>query len=269
MKKLLLSVAAFAAVTTLNAQNIMSEDFENVANGTDWSVFDADGDTETWGFYDLSASSATHLNPLSIAAGSASWNSTGALTPDNFLISDTIDLSSASGTITAMWDVASVEDAGSQYAGENYSVYAVTDLATLATATADFNEVIPDGGTIYTRSIDISSLAGSPIVYLVFRHHDVTDMNLMVVDNISVDQVAGLAGKTIETSVYPNPANDVLNIVANEEIANVSILSLDGKVVAKAANAKTINVAELVSGVYLYEVTTTSGKVSRDTFMKK
>lgn len=72
----------------------------------------------------------------------------------------------------------------------------------------------------------------------------------------------------LEFNVFPNPANEVLNIVGSEEIANVSILGLDGKVVANSATSS-VNVADLNSGMYIYEVTTTSGKVSRDSFMKK
>jgi len=83
-----------------------------------------------------------------------------------------------------------------------------------------------------------------------------------------INFVAGINENVITTSVYPNPANDVLNIVASEEIATVSIVTLDGKVVANASSSS-VNVAELKSGMYIYEVTTTSGKVSRDTFMKK
>lgn len=83
-----------------------------------------------------------------------------------------------------------------------------------------------------------------------------------------INFVAGIDENVITTSVYPNPANDVLNIVASEEIATVSIVALDGKVVANASSSS-VNVAELKSGMYIYEVTTTSGKVARDTFMKK
>lgn len=79
---------------------------------------------------------------------------------------------------------------------------------------------------------------------------------------------AGIEENTISTSVYPNPANDVLNIVASEQIENVVILSLDGKVAATSTSS-TVEVGNLTSGMYIYEVTTTSGKVSRDTFMKK
>lgn len=79
---------------------------------------------------------------------------------------------------------------------------------------------------------------------------------------------AGIEENTISTSVYPNPANDVLNIVASEQIENVVILSLDGKVAATSTSS-TVEVGNLTSGMYIYEVTTTSGKVSRDMFMKK
>jgi len=78
----------------------------------------------------------------------------------------------------------------------------------------------------------------------------------------------GLTENSIVTSVYPNPATDVLNIVTNEEIANVSIISLEGKVVATATNSA-VDISMLNSGIYIYEVTTTNGNVARDAFMKK
>ena len=87
-------------------------------------------------------------------------------------------------------------------------------------------------------------------------------------DEVVIGTTLSVDENTLTTSVYPNPANDVLNIVASEEIANVSILGLDGKLVATSATS-TVNVADLISGMYIYQVTTTSGKVSRDSFMKK
>ncbi len=83
-----------------------------------------------------------------------------------------------------------------------------------------------------------------------------------------VDFVAGVNENVISAKVYPNPANDVLNISINEEIESVSIVTLDGKVVATSTGS-TVNVAELTSGMYIYEITTANGNVARDTFMKK
>lgn len=72
----------------------------------------------------------------------------------------------------------------------------------------------------------------------------------------------------LELSVYPNPANDVLNFKGSEEVASSVVLSMDGKVVANGTGSS-VNVSNLNTGMYIYEVTTVNGTVSRDTFMKK
>jgi hypothetical protein len=73
-------------------------------------------------------------------------------------------------------------------------------------------------------------------------------------------------------SVYPNPANDVLNVSINGTIETVSIISMDGKVVSSTLvnNASTaVNVADLKAGVYFYEVKTSKGATVRNTFVKQ
>lgn len=77
----------------------------------------------------------------------------------------------------------------------------------------------------------------------------------------------GINENVISTSVYPNPTNNILNIVSSEEVANVSVVTMDGKVVANSTSTK-VDVANLVSGVYIYQVNTAAGNVSRGTFMK-
>jgi len=59
----------------------------------------------------------------------------------------------------------------------------------------------------------------------------------------------------------------VLNIVSTEQVASVAIISMDGKV-AMTTTATSVEVGTLTPGMYIYEVTTTSGNVSRNTFMK-
>lgn len=77
----------------------------------------------------------------------------------------------------------------------------------------------------------------------------------------------GLTEATIEISVYPNPVSNELNITSSDEVSSVAVITMDGKVVAYSKTTK-VDVSALVSGVYIYEVNTTSGKVSRGTFMK-
>jgi len=86
-------------------------------------------------------------------------------------------------------------------------------------------------------------------------------------DNIAV-VAAGVEEKSFSAKVYPNPANDVLNIQVGEEIENVTITSIDGKVI-NYGNSSSINVASLTPGMYVYTVTTTTGKLAKGNFVKK
>ncbi len=81
----------------------------------------------------------------------------------------------------------------------------------------------------------------------------------------------GINENSIELSVYPNPANDVLNVKLNEVAQTISVISMDGKVVSTQvvnATSTTINVADLNPGVYVYEIVTANGTL-RNTFVKK
>lgn len=271
MKKILLSVVAVLSMATINAQILTAND---AATFGTWSVLDVDGDTKTWGVYDFTSSAATHLNVLGEAAGSASWDNSGALTPDNWIISPAMDFSGMS-SVSLDFVVASVEDLGSAWVAEHWAVYAATSLAGLATATALIEENIADGGTIYAKTANLDALAGQPAVYIAFRHFQVTDMNLLVLDNVVVTgtpSAAGVNENTISASVYPNPASDVLNIKLNENAISVSILGMDGKVISTESvnsNSVAVNVSNLVSGVYFYEVVAANGATVRNTFVKK
>lgn len=87
-----------------------------------------------------------------------------------------------------------------------------------------------------------------------------------------VNFVLGVDENAITTSVYPNPANDVLNINLSANATSVSIIGMDGKVIStEAINANTaaVNVSNLVAGVYFYEIVAENGTVVRNTFVKK
>lgn len=87
-----------------------------------------------------------------------------------------------------------------------------------------------------------------------------------------VNFVAGVNENTISASVYPNPASDVLNIKLTENATSVSIIGMDGKVISIESvnsNLVAVNVSNLVSGVYFYEVVAENGTVVRNTFVKK
>lgn len=60
------------------------------------------------------------------------------------------------------------------------------------------------------------------------------------------------------TTIYPNPATNVLTIVTNEQIKLVSIYAITGELV-KTYNEKTIDISNLTQGMYLVAVQTDKG----------
>ena len=90
-------------------------------------------------------------------------------------------------------------------------------------------------GTYSVKVTDVNSCNGTSSNYQV---------NYLGVGNVQASDI----------SIYPNPASDVIT-VASPIAVNVEIRSMDGKVVLKAENAKTIDIHALTSGMYLLYVT--------------
>ncbi|MBT2619869.1 T9SS type A sorting domain-containing protein [Chryseobacterium sp. ISL-6] len=63
-----------------------------------------------------------------------------------------------------------------------------------------------------------------------------------------------------EIVIYPNPATQSITIKSNEDIKNINIISLDGKVVRKTPNHKIIDVANLPNGIYIVQGELKNGK---------
>jgi hypothetical protein len=271
MKKILLSIGVVLTSISLNAQ-LFFEDWTAPLTWT-YTQNPVDMDTNFWG-----VASVTSLASQGNMAYSASWiddgSATGlALTPDNILISPAINMSTVTGPVSLAFKAGSPEPTASNFYQEYLSVYVISDLTQIAAATAIHSAVLAGGEMMYPFSFDISSMAGQATVYLVFRHHNCTDENFILLDDILVTN-GGLSinENTMTASVYPNPASDVLNIQLTENATSVSIIGMDGKVISTElinANTAAVNVSNLVSGVYFYEIATENGSLVRNTFVKK
>ncbi len=179
MKKIYLILFACFFTHLASSQTIWSEDFE--AGQGAWTTIDADGDGQDWIYFDatLLASSGAGL------MASFSWTqATGALTPNNYLISPEIDLSTATGTILVDWKAYAQDQA---WANEHYQV-----IASEGNTQADFDAgtVIYDGivganGAYVTETGNISDFAGGS-VYLAVVHNMVTDQFSLNIDDIEV-----------------------------------------------------------------------------------
>ncbi len=91
--------------------------------------------------------------------------------------------------------------------------------------------------------------------------------DIIGLDTFSVDRPGLAIAESSKTffSVYPNPANDIVNIAAanGSQINSAKITDINGRVViiVKVADIcrAQLNVSELNSGVYFLNVETTAG----------
>lgn len=263
MKKLLLCLSVVLSCGISKAQVYFSENWD--APGA-WALQSLDTDTLNWGVYTTQA----FPNQGAVAL-SQSWVQAGPLTPDNFLISPPIDLTNVSSNVSLSFSIGSPETTASGWYEEFLSVYVsdgVTQAAVAAAVAAPVHSaVLPGGDSVYTFTYDITALAaGKDSAMLWFRHHNCTDENFIILDDISVYNSASVNELSIASKVFPNPAKDVLNIIVEGEEVEVTISTLEGKVV-KTENSKKIDISDLTSGLYIYHVTS-NGKIASGNFVK-
>ena len=191
MRKHLFYLAFLFFLVQINAQTVVWSDNFDDEDISDWTTYDEDGDGHNWGEVFQVVDGITG-NPVStVALISRSWQVV-ALTPDNWAVSPVIDLTGISGTITLKWKV---QAAAFEWDNEHYSVYAATgsDIADLEASSVTFSETYDDpddAGPQLDREMDLSSFAGQ-VIHIAFRHHNVTDMDWLSIDDVVVEAETG------------------------------------------------------------------------------
>lgn len=207
MKKITLLLFILTAYLS-TAQTIYFEDDFNDKDISDWTVVDADGDFNAWYIFGITDGSGYVY--------SNSWYNV-ALTPDNFLISPPIDLSSASSSVYLNWVAGGLDY---NFAAESYTVYAGTspDVTAMTANAISFSENIgddPEGtGKFAHRTLDISSLAGESTIYVAFRHHNSTGQNYLSIDNVSISSESESTPKSSESCETAMPIAAGVHFVA-------------------------------------------------------
>jgi len=223
------------------------------------TFFDSDGDNFYWFYADYNDDADGVENNYS--AGSQSWSSTaGALTPDNWLVIGPIDLTNVSDA-TMTWRARGLDP---NWCGENYTVYVGTEntIENLTSSSISFNETISAAsggcGAWADRTLDISAASGS-LIYIGFRHHAVSDMNQLNIDDLGVTGTSlGLedVGES-QFSFFPNPVNDVLTINAQVSIDSITVYNILGQTVITSTpntNDSTVDMSALQTGAYFVQV---------------
>ena len=116
-----------------------------------------------------------------------------------------------------------------------------------------------------TQTVDLSAYAGQTIQVAIKCESDPDKLALYIMNfNIS----NGTSVKEVENtvSVYPNPANNVINVNASSNISKVEVYSISGQKVGDfTANGTTtsINTSNLSAGLYMMRINTENGVVNQ------
>lgn len=229
-----------------------TEDFEDALSAC-WLNIDADGDGYVWNSTIEEGVNAS-ANSGDGCYYSESYHS-AALNNDNWLITPALAIPTEGANLT--WYVATQDP---DYPAEYYEVK-VSTSTDLSSFTTIFSETLSTDEWL-RRSVNLTGMEGQN-VYIAFRHTNGNDQFWMKIDDISV--TAGLSGVESRESlatIYPNPANNVLNINANSNISMVEVFNVMGQMVASfdANDVNTqINTSNFSNGVYTVRIHTENG----------
>ena len=215
------SVVATAVKTRASDNAAYSWSFETEDELGEWSVYDADGDGINWLYYqdDPDDEYENQAYDGSCDLVSQSWNSSsGALTPDNWLISPTFDLSELEDATLSFY----AKGRDPEYAAEHFAAYVcVGEPASID----DFVEIVPEqvavsDWTQYTA--DLSDYLGEEDVCIAIRHFNVSDQFILDVDLVEI--LTGEAPEPVDPEpVEPGEADAIeATLVGTMGAANYS-----------------------------------------------
>lgn len=183
---------------------------------------------------------------------------------DEWAISPAIHMPADASNIGISWYVLMLEYEGIQ------NTYEVR-VSTTGRNPEDFTTVLfsETGASddFVQRGWNLANFGGQTI-YIAFHNISVAGGDAILFDDIYVGTGVGIEDvDNVNVSVYPNPANDVLNI-EGEGIQNVELLDVNGRTVLTNANGGSLNISNLATGVYVVRVITNNG-ISTQKIVKK
>ncbi|MBQ8066686.1 MAG: choice-of-anchor J domain-containing protein [Prevotella sp.] len=187
-----------------------------------WTTIDADGDGYNWAPYSQAGVDGTD------AVYSQSYNNSGALNPDNYLVSPKLALD---GCITFY---ACAQDAS--YPAEHFGVFVSTkgneDAADFEqakewtlTAARSFNAPRKVQGNWYRYDVDLRGYEGQE-GYVAIRHFNCTDQFYMVVDNITLK-----SSKVQQPDIVVDPVEGLVDALStiNLTFNNYEVAIVEGE----------------------------------------
>ena len=229
-------------------------DFNDPVAWTSCQTFnDNDGDGNFWFYQAFDADTAD------LSANSASYiNGVGPLTPDNWVIMGPIDLTNHTDALLE-WEVRGFD---ANWCNENYSVYvgSSNNYSDLLGSSVSYTETISGDacGSWANRSLDISAATGD-LVYIGLRHHGVTDMYILNIDNVSVtSSTMSNEDFTLDNIEYTfNQDTNILRITSTEVLSNIKIYNMLGQEVLNNKlnqTSESVDLSDLSNAVYIVNI---------------
>ncbi|MCH2232063.1 MAG: lamin tail domain-containing protein [Crocinitomicaceae bacterium] len=129
----------------------------------------------------------------------------------------------------------------------------------------------PTGGTFSGTGVSGADFdpatAGNGVHTITYDYTDANSCSASISADITVDDCASISENNINNvSIFPNPATDVITLTFNSDKADVTIYSIQGKVMSANTiqSSDQINTTNLVSGTYMVKVV-----VNNNTFTQR
>jgi hypothetical protein len=138
------------------------------------------------------------------------------------------------------------------------------------------NWYVPKSGEYKKVTVDLSAYAGKQVIVNIAGVPGAGG-NALYIDEVEIGSSAKIATiNSIElegVSIFPNPANEVINIVIEEGTAGtITLRDINGRLISNSSflNGKTsVNTQDFVNGIYFIQVETAKGSTTKKVILTK
>ncbi|MEI7597410.1 MAG: choice-of-anchor J domain-containing protein [Bacteroidota bacterium] len=244
---------AVFVVNTLAAKTIpYSMGFEPNESLEGWQIIDKNNDGNTW-FYE--AIYGGHGGPGYITY---EFNSNAA---NDYLVSTCINFEAGK-----TYNLGFYYRAMDGNSPEKMRVY-LLDNQTSGSPVSQIVNLSNIANSTYAKSSSNFTVPATGSYYLGFNIYSVANSFLLFLDDISITETTEVNElKQTDISIFPNPANDEVNISANENINNISIINALGQIVYSAEVGKTtikVNTSSFEKGIYFVKIQTENSSINQ------
>ena len=127
----------------------------------------------------------------------------------------------------------------------------------------------PEIATVDSNGLLTSVSEG--VVLVTASDKDSTGIAGEITINVTVDHTSVDQAISAQMRIYPNPADEIINIENAFEINRVAIINHSGQVVMEISNSDlliSLDIVSLQTGIYLLKITSVDGKTKTGSFIK-